>query len=74
MINLRLKRNFGDFYDRNRKILLVASYGLSISMISRGVFGIIVNWNPEIRQVLRKHTGEYQAGIFIFGTLLPTIF
>ena len=74
MINLRLKRNFGDFYDSNRKILLIASYGLSISMISRGVFGIIVNWNPEIRQVLNKHTGEYQAGIFIFGTLLPTIF
>ena len=74
MINLRLKRNFGDFYDRNRKILLVASYGLSISIISRGVFGIIVNWNPEIRQVFRTYTGEYQAGIFIFGTLLPTIF
>ena len=59
MINLRLKRNFGDFYDKNRKILLVASYGLSISMILRGFFGIIVDWNPEIREVFRRHTGEY---------------
>ena len=74
MINLRLRRNFGDFYDRNRRILLVASYGLSVSMILRGALGIIVDWNDEIRQFNRKHAGEFQAVLFVFGIFLPTLF
>ena len=72
-INIRLKRYFKDFYKDHKIILWVATYGLSIPVMTRGVFDVLRNEIKSLDIWIGLHGSLFSPLMYVFGDLIPLV-
>ena len=74
MTNMRLKTYFREFYYENRKMLILATVGLSFPLILRGSFDLIRFYNKGADGFIHKNIALYDTILFLIGDVIPISF
>jgi hypothetical protein len=74
MTNLKLKANFNEFYTENKCMLFVATFGLSIPLIVRGLNDTIAKENDEYHTMIMSHNITFEFLFYVFCELPPLCF
>ena len=74
MTNMRLKTYFSEFYYENRKMLILATVGLSFPLILRGSFDLIRFYNKGAEGYISKNIALYDTILFLIGDVIPISF
>ena len=70
-INIRLKRYFKDFYADHKVILWVATFGLSIPIMTRGIFDVVRFSDRPLDIYISNHEDIYSPIQYLVGDLIP---
>jgi hypothetical protein len=71
---MRLKRYFREFYNENRKMLILATVGLSFPLILRGFFDLMRSYNHGAEGFISKNIAFYDTLLFLIGDVIPISF
>jgi hypothetical protein len=74
MTNMRLKFYFNEFYCENRKMLILATIGLSFPLILRGSLDLIRHYAPGADDYIDQNIKVYDTLLFLIGDVIPISF
>jgi hypothetical protein len=74
MTNMRLKHYFNQFYSENRKMLILATIGLSFPLILRGSFDLIRSYTPGADGHINQNIAVYDTLLYLVGDVIPISF
>ena len=74
MTNIRLKKYFNKFYKENRAMLIFATLGLSIPLITRGAMDLFRHYDPKFDDMVNENIALYDSMIFSIGDVIPISF
>lgn len=74
MINLKIKKSFTSFYIENRTLLWLATLGLSVPILSRGILDLARVFNVDFEKFVHRFIKFYNPAFFLLGDLLPLLF
>ena len=67
----RLQKYFPSFYVENRKTLFLATIGLTLPLLFRGLIDNMRGIDNRFDDHVDKHQAKYNTILFIFGDLFP---
>jgi hypothetical protein len=74
MTNMRLKHYFSEFYFENRKMLILATVGLSFPLMLRGCFDLTRFYNQGAEIFICRNIAVYDTILFLIGDVIPISF
>ena len=70
MNNKRMKKYFKPFFDEHKFMLIIASIGLSVPLIVRGILDFY-RINENFEKARSKKQGVYDTLFYLIGDLIP---
>ena len=74
MTNLKLKAHFNEFYVENKCMLRVATFGLSIPLIIRGINDMWAKISDSYHDTIMTHNILFEFIFYVFCELPPLFF
>jgi len=71
MNNHRLWKFFPDFYYENKSMLILATIGLSVPLIIRGILDTSRYYSENFETIVNKHLAIYDTLLFVILDLVP---